>query len=233
MLPNAYYYDHPFSKQDLIENKHRNLVGGKWEEYGNFYLSLLLKYGLQPDSKFLDIGCGCFRGGIKIIEYLNFSKYYGIDVNSNLIKAGVEYELPKAGLKDKINKNNLIAVDNFELKNFNVKFDIAIAQSLFTHLPLNYLYYFLVKISPFFKVKSKLILSLWLSSEGKSIIDPIKWKFDDIIIETNFLKAPFHYKQSQIKSLINNPEISLLWDMVPLVNDKHPRNQSLFLFTKK
>ncbi len=95
------------------------------------------------------------------------------------------------------------------------------------------MYYFLVKISPFFKVKSKLILSLWLSSEGKSIIDPIKWKFDDIIIETNFLKAPFHYKQSQIKSLINNPEISLLWDMVPLVNDKHPRNQSLFLFTKK
>jgi len=233
MLPNKYYYNTSFSKEDLDQNIHRNLVGGKWEEYGNFYLSLLCKYGLKSKHKFLDVGCGCLRGGIKIIEYLNPFNYYGIDVSSNLIHVGIEHELPKTGLKNKVNKNNFAVVDNFELRHFNTKFDMAIAQSVFTHLPLNHLYYFLVKISPYFKPKSKLILSLWLTPEENNIIKPINWEFDDGVIQTGFLHAPFHYKYSQIKSLTQNLEISLLWDMIHLTHDEHPRNQSLFLFIKK
>ena len=49
------------------------------EIVGRLQLIILLKEGLYPDSKVLDIGCGCLRGGYWLIHFLNPNCYFGIE----------------------------------------------------------------------------------------------------------------------------------------------------------
>tara|TARA_R110000782_G_scaffold82896_1_gene162857 strand:+ start:1724 stop:2425 length:702 start_codon:yes stop_codon:yes gene_type:complete len=232
MIPNFYFNPLNLSNKDIIQGKHRQIVGGKWEEYGKLYLNILKKYGLTSQNKVLDIGCGCFRGGIELIKYLDPFNYYGIEVNKELIEIGLNYEIPNYNLQNKVGKKNFLITNNFNLEDFNVKFDMAIAQSIFTHLPLNYLFYFLVKVSKFFVENSKLIISFWICPEDKNIIDPIIYNFDDGELKTQHLKPHFHYKLSQIINLISHPDISINWNY-KILNDIHPRQQKFILFTKK
>ena len=63
-------YSEELSQTDINQNKHRNFIGGKWEEIGRLQYDFLREQGLQPQDKLLDIGCGCLRGGIHFIDYL-------------------------------------------------------------------------------------------------------------------------------------------------------------------
>ncbi len=69
---NPYYRQESISQEDLEGNKHRYLLGGKesWDIEGISQLKLLKQYGLQPNMKFLEIGCGYLRAGSHIIDYL-------------------------------------------------------------------------------------------------------------------------------------------------------------------
>ena len=50
-------YGEELSESDIEQNRHRNFIGGKWEEIGQLQYDFLLKQGLQPQQKLLDIGC--------------------------------------------------------------------------------------------------------------------------------------------------------------------------------
>ena len=80
-------YGQQLSELDIRQNKHRDLIGGKWSKIGRLQFDFLLEHGLQPQHKLLDIGCGCLRGGIHFINYLEANNYYGLDINESLIKA--------------------------------------------------------------------------------------------------------------------------------------------------
>lgn len=50
-----------FYDRALAEGRHRDIVGGRWEETGEAQMRLLLEAGLQPGHRVLDIGrvpCG-------------------------------------------------------------------------------------------------------------------------------------------------------------------------------
>lgn len=225
---NSYYKT---SKEDTFEFiDHRNWVGGKWEEFGKLHIDFLSSQGLKPHHKFLDIGCGCLRGGIKLIEYLDENNYYGQDINSYLVNMGYEKEVPNAGLENKIQKNNFCISFDFSLNFKDVKFDMGISQSVFTHLTINHLYGCLLNIKDYFKSDAKFFVTFWIIPEEKNLNDRVLW---DGSIVSSHTSDPFHYKRSQIEYIAKDPIISEFWSCDYIGDWNHPRNQKMFCFTKK
>ncbi|MGH7055210.1 MAG: hypothetical protein ACREFK_05155 [Stellaceae bacterium] len=74
-------------------------IGGFWEEIGKFQFAVMTAHGLMPRHSLLDIGCGCLRGGVHFIRYLEPGNYVGVDVNQSLLDAGYDVELASAGLQ--------------------------------------------------------------------------------------------------------------------------------------
>lgn len=224
------YYTSPSKEEEQFQD-YRNWVGGKWEEFGKLHIDFLTSQGLKPEHKFLDVGCGCLRGGIKLIEYLNENNYYGQDINSYLVKMGYEKEVPKAELQHKIKKDNFCVTLDFSL-NFSdrVKFDMGISQSVFTHLTLNHLYVCLLNIKNHFKSEAKFFVTFWIIPEENNLNDKVFW---DNGIVSSHITDPFHYKRSQIEYIVNDPSISEFWNCEYLGDWNHPRNQKMFCFTRK
>lgn len=59
----------------------RSLPGraSQWDAMREYQLDFLLRQGLDPFHKFLDIGCGPLRGGAPIINYLQPGHYTGVE----------------------------------------------------------------------------------------------------------------------------------------------------------
>jgi SAM-dependent methyltransferase len=114
---------------------HRDRVGGLWDEIGRLQIDFLRAKGLRPGDTLLDVGCGSLRGGVHFVRFLEPGRYYGIDKDAELIRAGLEIELPRAGLAGRLAPDHLAVTDTFDATGFGVPFDVAWAQSVFTHLP--------------------------------------------------------------------------------------------------
>jgi hypothetical protein len=67
------------------EGNHRDVVGGLWNEVGKLQFHYLVAHGLMPSSALIDIGCGCLRGGVHFIAYLDQDRYFGLDLNNSLL----------------------------------------------------------------------------------------------------------------------------------------------------
>lgn len=87
--------------------------------------------GLKPEHKFLDLGCGCLRGTVNLVDYLNDGNFFGMDVDSGILIKAVERI---RGCKNGI---CLSDISNFDLKSYipdGLKFDYILSVSLLTHL---------------------------------------------------------------------------------------------------
>lgn len=128
-------YATTITQEQRAKKRHRSFVGGKWELIGQHQFDYLVEQGLTPETRFLDVGCGSFRGGVHYIDHLNPGNYYGLDVNRDVIEAGYDEELSDEQRK-RLPVQNLRATDRFDA-DFGVAFDMAIAQSVLTHISLN------------------------------------------------------------------------------------------------
>lgn len=224
---NSYYYSNDITPYELQNNLHRKSVGGIWDEQGSLQLDICKKYGLTPDMKLLDFGCGCLRGGIKFVDFLNKGNYYGMDVNHGLVKAGLDYEIPKVKLEDKIVRSNFLITDSFKVDYFNVEFDMIFAQSVFTHLPLNHYDFFLHKCLNSLKPDGKIIITFWLIDEQQDITKDFLIATNNFQMTTSYIFDSFHYKFSTLKKIAQDK-----WS-VEMLDDSHPRKQTFLLFTRK
>lgn len=123
---------HPGPKS-IIQNGHRAYVGSLWEQIGNLQFEFLVAEGLRPHHFFLDIACGCLRGGVHFIPFLDKGHYLGIEKERSLIRRGIIFEL--GIIQYLMKKPRLVVSHKFEFDQFDVQPDYALAQSLFTHLP--------------------------------------------------------------------------------------------------
>jgi len=94
----------------------------------------LIDAGLRDTHKLLDIGCGSLRGGRLFIPYLRPYCYYGIEPNEALVEAGFENELGFYIVA--IKHPQFDHGTEFDTGVFGVQFDYALAQSVFSHVPL-------------------------------------------------------------------------------------------------
>jgi SAM-dependent methyltransferase len=145
-----YDYAKPLTKKQLRRGKHRRFVAGRWEQMGRRQLGFMKSRGLEPHHRLLDVACGPLRAGICFVDYLEPGNYYGIDINQSLLDIGYERELP-GQLREKLPRDHLRATQRFDV-DFGVEFDFALAQSLFTHIPLNDIRLCLARVAKAMKV---------------------------------------------------------------------------------
>jgi SAM-dependent methyltransferase len=157
-------YAMPFTDEELERGAHRGRAGGLWKEMGKRQLDFLVGEGLKPSSRLLDVGCGPLRAGIWLVDYLDAQNYYGIDINESLLEAGYDIELP-AELRPKLAREHLRASDRFDC-DFGVEFDFALAQSLFTHIPLNDIRLCLYRVARHMKVGGRFFATFFEAPQG-------------------------------------------------------------------
>lgn len=215
------YNDYNIQLNDTED--HRKCVGGKWDEIGKLQIDFLKEQGLEKNMKFLDIGCGSLRGGRHLIHYLNPYKYFGIDCNQSLVDLGRRKEL---GINFwKVRDNNFVIDKNFDFSKFSKIFDMALAFSVFTHLPPIYFELCLHRLSKVLRKGSKFYATFWLCPEDLEFDQPVKQCED--IIPTHSYKDPFHYKLSTIDKIIFDE-----WTY-KLCEFNHPRNQMMLCFSRE
>jgi SAM-dependent methyltransferase len=155
------YDDDERTASFIARGDHRTLVGAKWDELGQLQLDFLKKEGLRPDHKFLDIGCGCLRAGVKIVPYLDNNNYYGIDRDKGLLDVGHEVELKKAGVKYRLRRSNLYCSRLFKHERLPVNtIDMGICNSVMTHLPQNFIRICLENTEAYFKIGGRLFITI-------------------------------------------------------------------------
>ena len=146
-IPHA--FQAPESDAGIAEMGHRGYVGGMWDEIGQLQFNFLVSQGMTPQSRLLDIACGCLRLGVHAIAYLEPEHYLGIDKEAGLIEAGLTKELDPEVARSKA-PQTVVSAD-FEFEKFGQQADFAIAQSLFTHLPPNLIERCFEKLHPWLK----------------------------------------------------------------------------------
>lgn len=215
-------YDRELTDDEIAAGDHRALVGGHWEELGRHQFEFLTDEGLDPTDRLLDIGCGALRGGIHFIRYLEPGRYHGIDSNASLVRAGLEVELPAAGIADR--RPRLLVDDSFEFARFGTSFDVALAQSLFTHLPVNSIERCLVRAAQVLERGARLYATYFEAPEPHHL-DPLE-QLDGIVTRSD--ADPYHYHFSLFPFLVSNLPLRVTnrgaWD--------HPRGQHMLVFER-
>lgn len=220
-------YKNQLSDKEVSLCQHREFVGGLWDEVGELQFDFMVtKGGLRPDMSFLDLGCGCFRGGVHFIPFLLKGNYYGLDVNASLIKAGLDVELPNAGLELSI--NNLLINDVFDAESFGVKFDRVLAVSVWTHLPLNHIQRCMAAVSRVLVSKGVFFTSIFECPRTEDLLSVCVQKPGGI--STFRDRDPYHYKVDDFYYLLRQLDLPLKMEVVGEWG--HPRNQKMLAFRR-
>jgi ubiquinone/menaquinone biosynthesis C-methylase UbiE len=213
-------YSRQLTPDEIAAGEHRAAVGGLWDEIGRLQCDFLISAGLRPEHCFVDVGCGALRGGVRFVEYLNPGNYYGLDFNSSLIEAG-KRELQLAGLSHR--GANLLVNDRFELFRFNVQFDHGIAQSVFTHLPMNHIICCLVQVQRALAPRGRFHATYFEASRPAHLETIVQTPGG---IHTRYDADPFHYSFEEISFAARLA--NLVVERVD--NWNHPRAQKMLCF---
>ncbi|QBI53345.1 class I SAM-dependent methyltransferase [Streptomonospora litoralis] len=207
---NNYGHIDEYAPDDIASGAHRKSVGAYWDRMGELQFDFLVGKGLTPQSTLLDVGCGSLRGGIHFIRYLAPGNYYGIDVDPALVKAGLEHELPAAGLSERLPPDHLRVTTRFNCS-FGVRFQFALAQSVFTHLPLNHIRLCLYRVA---KV---------MPPGGRFYATFFEAPADEPFGKRHPEKDPFQYRPSELAWAANVAG----WRFRNLGDWGHPRGQQM------
>lgn len=112
----------------------RIFLGGPvphFERLGRLQLMVLIREGLNPDSKVLDIGCGCLRAGYWLIHFLDPGCYCGIEPCREMVEEGAAHIL-EPGLAD-LKRPRFDYNEDFDASVFGERFDFFLARSVWTH----------------------------------------------------------------------------------------------------
>ena len=216
----SHYYDKKKIQTVVEENNHRGVVGGLWDEIGEMQLALLLKHGMKSDHTLLDIGCGSLRGGVHFVRFLNAGNYWGTDLNGSLLDAGFDKEIVPLGLADKLPRAHLVVDEDFSFPSLDGPFDFMMAQSLFTHLPLNHLRLCLERAEALAASGATFLFTYFELPADARYGVPFKHEVGGV---TTFAhKDPYHYKVVDLEHVTKG----LGWQLESAGPWDHPRSQN-------
>lgn len=156
-----------FYDRELARGRHRDIVGGRWDETGEAQMRVLLEAGLRPHHRLLDIGCGSLRLGCKVVPYLDPGHYWGTDQSAALMQRGYELEL---AAKHRLPASQLIEDAGFTYPAIPDTIDFAIAWGVFTHLPAPLLAGALPRLRARFPHLQAALVTVFLAPEGAGAI---------------------------------------------------------------
>ena len=185
--PISPYHAPGFYDQALAQGRHRDIVGGRWEETGLVQMQLLLAAGLDPQHRLLDIGAGSLRLGCRAVPYLLPNHYWATDLSGALMRRGYDAELAD---KTRLSPDHLIEDANFDLHGLPDDIDFAMAFAVFTHLPLTFLQTALPNIRRSFPRLQKLLFTVFLAPDPALASSPLRQP-DGVVTHPN--RAPYHH----------------------------------------
>lgn len=220
------YYNLDHVRSTIAAGKHREAIGGLWDEIGDHQLAFLIAMGLAPDDRLLDVGCGSLRLGARAIAYLESGRYYGSDLSVDLIEAGLALELDDNG-RSKAPRSNFGVNDDFDFSFLNETMDVAIAQSVFTHLPLNHLRRCLAKLAPHVRSGGRFFVTYFECSPDQDLHEPIAQSPGAIV--TYEYRDPYHYRLTDLEFAID----AAPWSLEAIGDWEHPRGQRIVCFNRQ
>jgi SAM-dependent methyltransferase len=208
------------NRKRLRRQRHRKRVGGHWEDLGKLQIEFLREQGLRPSHRMLDVGCGSFRAGRHIVDYLDPGHYYGIDINHDLISTGYDHELTQVQ-RDRLPVDNLRVTDRFDA-DFGVAFDMALAQSVFTHVSLNFIRLCLHRVGQRLRPGGILFATFKEARDGLPIDGRHKAKhFQE--------RNPYWYYQDDLRWAAERTPLTFRY----LGDWGHPRRQRMVAYTRE
>jgi SAM-dependent methyltransferase len=205
----------------IARGAHRDFVGGAnmWDRMGQLQLDYLKSVGLQPKHRLLDVGCGSLRAGLRLVDYLDPGNYYGIDINHSVLEAGYFHELTEAQ-RQRLPVANLRSTDRFD-GDFGVQFDMAIAQSVFTHVSLNHMRLCLYRVAKVMAPGGKFYATFFERGEKFPLdgIPPKRPRYTERNI--------FWYYRSDLAWVAERSP----WKMKYIGDWDHPRGQKMVEYT--
>lgn len=228
MQPSA-YYEKDHVQREIAKGEHRAAIGGLWEELGALQLGFLKAHGLQTHHRLLDIGCGALRLGVRAVEYLEAGHYFGADISEELMEAGYRKELNDA-LRAKLPRQNLQPTAEFDFSFLPEPVDVAIAQSVFTHLPFNHIRHCLAKLAPFVQVGGHFFATSWLLPPDHKVEEPYTQpgSLHGEPIVTYATQDSYHYTVEDYAYAITG----LPWKLQVIGDWNHPRGQQMLSFER-
>jgi SAM-dependent methyltransferase len=204
---------------------HRRTIGNVelWDEIGTLQFQFLVDQGLEPQHYLIDVGCGPLRGGARFIRYLEPGRYFGIDKNQAALEEARELELTPEEIEAK--RPTLAAMSDFGFARLGQSFDYALAQSVFTHLPLNEIIRCVMNIERALVPGGKFYATFFENPQGKFNLDDVH-QTDSVV--THFDRDFFHYDVATFEWICEGTRLS-----VEYVGDwGNPRNQKMLVFTR-
>lgn len=130
---------------ELPPHRYRQIGPGDFRQRGKQLAELLVKNGLEPDHRVLDIGCGIGRVALGLTNVLSRNgSYDGFDVDARAIKWCKENLSPRypnfrfthANVATIRHNRNAVPAEEYRFPYDDASFDFTFATSVFTHLEM-------------------------------------------------------------------------------------------------
>ena len=204
-----------FYDRALAQGRHRDIVGGRWEETGRLQLALLQAQGLQPHHRLLDIGAGALRLGCKAVPYLAPGHYHATDASRALMLRGREAELPDP---DRLPEAHLVEDAAFTFPGLPAHVDYLIAWGVFTHLPPEQTAQALARIAARWPAPRVILFTVFLAPEGQT--GPVRQP-DGVVTHPD--RPPWHLTETALHTMAEAAGLAPIRQP-----DRLPRGQALF-----
>ena len=207
------FYDTALSK-----GRHRDIVGGRWDETGRVQMAALRTEGLMPHHHLLDIGAGSLRLGCKAVPYLDPGHYWATDQSAALMQRGYTLELAH---KDRLPPTQMVEDADFHFPGIPQSIDFAIAFAVFTHLPADHLIRALASLAAKFPTLHRLLFTVFLAPDADTAQSQFRQP-DGVVTHPD--RAPYHLLQADVLRAAHTAGFSTEARSTQL-----PRGQTLFV----
>jgi SAM-dependent methyltransferase len=190
-----------------------------WDRIADLQFEFMTGAGLRPEHFLLDIGCGSLRGGSRFIPYLDPGRYFGVDRSRELIETGLAEEIDPQVRGAK--RPTVAVMEDFGFERLGRSFDFALAQSLFTHLPLNSIMRCLVNAARVLESDGR-FYATFFENPDKRNVDPVR----QLATDSHYDADPYHYDLGTLSCVCRGTGLELEY----LGDWGHPRGQRMLVF---
>ncbi|MDZ7908155.1 MAG: class I SAM-dependent methyltransferase [Gemmobacter sp.] len=207
-----------FYETALAKGRHRDIVGGRWDETGRIQMQILRDAGLLPHHHLLDIGAGSLRLGCKAVPYLDPGHYWATDASHALMARGRAVELADPS---RLPATNLIEDSSFDLPGVPRHMDFAIAFGVFTHLPFAVMTEALASLRPRLPQVQRFFFTVFQTDADTT--GPVR-QADGVVTHPD--RPPYHFRPMDVTRACEQAGWRVSRDNVML-----PRGQVLMVAT--
>ena len=164
--------------------------------------------------------------GLHFIPYLDPGHYFGIDKYNDLLNAGRNIELGRNKLVEQY--PTLVNMHDFEFPSLERQFDYALAQSVYSDLPLSSIMLCVMNIEKVLVVGGQFYATFWENPQGKFNIEPITYRRAYPPIISHFDSDSYQNDFETFRYICEDTGLRVEY----IGEWKHPRSQMMLAFTK-